>query len=189
MRWDDLRRGPHKLPGGSSCSLSYHVHCSLSALLIAHGLWSLSVLSLPRVFISLSLSLFSFPLFSPLWVAFDAFAFYECFSLTPASPCLSFLSVKQWVFFLSNNVDKLQLVKCHFPCLLPFWASFPPWSPQQFTFNCASNTRGVHQCGMFGARLLWRGGRKLLKYFPGFRSVVCNLCVYTPLCYHRLRQI
>ncbi len=90
---------------------------------------SLCSLSPPCLYLSLSLSLFSFPLFSPLWVAFDAFAFYECFSLTPASPCLSFLSVKQWVFFLSNNVDKLHLVKCHFPCLLPFWASFPPWSP------------------------------------------------------------
>ncbi len=153
------------------------VHCLL------HMDFEVSLFSLsPCLFISLSLSLFSFPLFSPLWVAFDAFAFYEWFSLTPASTCLSFLSVKQRVFFLSNNVDKLQLVKCHFPCLLPFWASFPSWSSQRFTFNCASNTRGVHQCGTFGARLLWWGGRKLLKYFPGFRSFMCVICVYIPHC-------
>lgn len=131
---------------------AFCVHCLL------HMDFEVLLFSLsPCLFISLSLSLCSRPLFSPLWVAFDAFAFYEWFSLTPASPCLSFLSVKQWVFFLSNNVDKLQLVKCHFPCLLPFWASFPSCSSQRFTFNCVSNTHGVHQCGTFGVRLLWRG--------------------------------
>lgn len=128
------------------CS-AFCVHCLL------HMDFEVLLFSLsPCRFICLSLSLFS-----PLWVAFDAFAFYEWFSLTPASPCLSFLSIKQWVFFLSNNVDKLQLVKCHFPCLLPFWASFPSCSSQRFTFNCTSNTHGVHQCGTFGAWLLWRG--------------------------------
>lgn len=178
IQWDEMiwAEPPKASRGFLLLSLPYHhMYCSLCALLIAYGLWSLTVLSLfLSLFISLSFFLFFLPLFR---VAFDAFTSYEWFSLTPASSWIPFCRVKQWVFFLSNDLDKLQLVKCHFPCLRPFWASFPSCSSQCFTFNCASNMPAVHQCYAVTV-----GGRKLLKYFPGFGSFMCVICVYIPHC-------
>lgn len=120
MRWDEMIRGeaPTSFQGAllALCPImcsAFCVHCLL------HMDFEVLLFSLsPCLFIYLSLSLFS-----PLWVAFDAFAFYEWFSLTPASPCLSFLSVKQWVFQTTsinyNLSSVISLVYCHFGHLFP----------------------------------------------------------------------
>lgn len=156
--------------------LSSYVLLSVCA---AYCIWTLK----SHCSLSLSVSLYLSPLFLSLFspslfpVAFDAFTFYEWFSLAPASSWIPFLCVKQRVFLLSNDADKLQLVKCHFPCLRPFWASFPSCSSRRFTFNCASNMPRVHQCSAVTV-----GGRKRLKYFPGFGSFMCIICVYIPHC-------
>lgn len=184
-----MRRGPHKLPGGSSCSLSYHVHCSLCALLIAYGLWSVAVLSLPlSLYLSLPFS-FLFPSFLSalgcfwsicvLWMVF----FNACFPMPLFSLCKTESFSFQTTSINYNFSSVISLVYCHFGHL------FPP-GPPSISDLIASVILVEFTSVARSVLSLYGGGTETIKTFSRLQEFyVCNLCVYTPLRYHQLRQI
>lgn len=154
------------------------------ALLIAYGLWSIAVLSLPlSLYLSLPFS-FLFPSFlftlgcfwciCVLWMDF----FNACFPM-PLSESFSFQT--SWINY--NLWSVISLVYCHFGHL------FPP-GPPSVSHLIASVILVEFTSVARSALCLYGSGTETIKIFSRLQEFyVCNLCVYTPLCYHQLRQI